>query len=93
MLRDPLGFDLLVFDAEVYSGLDGGIGGYHDWSQAFNVEVGDGATLPGMVVSPTSHWLDRADLDRRQLTPTDGAVRLMAELVVRQASTRHCRAA
>ena len=84
MLRDPLGFDLLVVDAEVYGGLDGGIGGYHDWSQAFSVEVGDGATLPGMVVSPASHWLDRADLERRQLSPTDGAVRLMAELVVRQ---------
>jgi hypothetical protein len=84
MLRDPLGFDLLVFDAEIYGGLEGGIGGYHDWSQAFHVEVGERATLPGMVVSPLSHWLDRADLDRRQLSPTDGAVRLMAELVVRQ---------
>ena len=63
----------------------GGIGGYHDWSQAFLVDLGDGATLPGMVVSPLSHWLDRTDLDRRQLSPTDGAVRLMAELVVRQA--------
>jgi hypothetical protein len=85
MLRDPLGFDLLVFDAAVYNELDGGIGGFHDWSQVFTVELGDGTTLPGALVSPASHWLDRADLDRRQLTPTDGAVRLMAELVVRQA--------
>jgi hypothetical protein len=85
MLRDPLGFDLLVFDADVYNSLEGGIGGYHDWSQAFTVDLGDGTTLPGALVSPSSHWLDRADLDRRQLTPTDGAVRLMAELTVRQA--------
>jgi hypothetical protein len=84
MLRDPLGFDLLVFGTDVYNTVPGGIGGYHDWSQAFDVDLGDGAALPGMLVSPSSHWLDRADLDRRQLTPTDGAVRLMAELVVRQ---------
>jgi hypothetical protein len=84
MLRDPLGFDVLVFGADLYNTLPGGIGGYHDWSQAFEVDLGDGATLPGMVVSPSSHWLDRDDLDRRQLTATDGAVRLMAELVVRQ---------
>ncbi len=85
MLRDPLGFDLLVFDADVYNELPGGIGGYHDWSQAFSVELGAGATLPGMVVSPISHWLDRAELDRLQLSPTDGAIRVMTELVVRQA--------
>jgi len=85
MLRDPLGFDVLVFDDDVYNSLAGGIGGYHDWSQSFVVDLGDGATLPGVIVSPSSRWLDRGDLDDRQLTPTDGAVRLMAELVVRQA--------
>jgi hypothetical protein len=82
MLRDPLGFDLLVFDRTVYDTLDGGIGGYHDPSQSFEVDLGGGATLPGFVVSPSSHWLDRDDLDDRGLTPTDGAVRLMSELVV-----------
>ncbi len=84
MLRDPLGFDLLVFDANVYNELEGGIGGFHDPSQTFDIELAGGATLPGFLVSPSSHWLDRGDLDRRQLTPTDGAVRLMAELAVRQ---------
>jgi hypothetical protein len=82
MLRDPLGFDLLVFDRAVYDTLEGGIGGYHDPSQSFDVDLGGGATLPGFVVSPSSHWLDGDDLDRRALSPTDGAVRLMSELVV-----------
>jgi hypothetical protein len=82
MLRDPLGFDLLVFDRSVYDTLEGGIGGYHDPSQSFDVDLGDGAALPGFVVSTSSHWLDGDDLDRRGLTPTDGAVRLMSELVV-----------
>jgi hypothetical protein len=82
MLRDPLGFDLLVFDHTVYDGLEGGIGGYHDRSLSFDVDVGGRASLPGFVISASSHWLDRDQLDRDALTPTDGAVRLMSELVV-----------
>jgi hypothetical protein len=82
MLRDPLGFDLLVFDHTVYDGLEGGIGGYHDRSLSFEVDVGGRASLPGFVISASSHWLDRDELDRDGLTPTDGAVRLMSELVV-----------
>jgi hypothetical protein len=82
MLRDPLGFDLLVFDPNVYDALSGGIGGYHDRSLSFDVHVGGGASVPGFVISASSHWLDRDELDRDGLTPTDGAVRLMSELVV-----------
>jgi hypothetical protein len=84
MLRDPLRFDALVFDQAVYNTLAGSIGGFHDWSQSFTVELGDDTSLPGFVVAPGSRWLDRAELDRRTLSPTDGAVRLMAELVTRQ---------
>jgi hypothetical protein len=82
MLRDPLGFDLLVFDHSVYDTLEGGIGGYHDRSLSFDVDVGGRAALPGFIVSASSHWLDRDELDRDGLTPIDGAVRLMSELVV-----------
>ncbi len=82
MLRDPLGFDLLVFDHAVYDKLDGSIAGFHDRSLSFDVDVGARATLPGFIVSASSHWLDRDELDRVGLTPTDGAVRLMSELVV-----------
>jgi hypothetical protein len=86
MLRDPLGFDLVVLEPDVYNELEGSIGGYHDPTLTTTVELGGGAALPGFVISPSSHWLDRADLDRRRLTATDGAVRLMADLVVRQAA-------
>jgi hypothetical protein len=82
MLRDPLGFDLLVFDHTVYDKLEGGIGGFHDRSLSFNVDVGGRASLPGFLISASSHWLDRDQLERDGLTPTDGAVRLMSELVV-----------
>ena len=64
MLRDPLGFDLLVFDQDVYNGLDGSIGGYHDPTLAFRVDLGDGATLPGVIVHPASRCSTRDELDR-----------------------------
>ena len=82
MLRDPLGFDLLVFDHTVYDKLAGSIGGFHDRSLSFQVDVGGRRSLPGFVISPSSHWLDRDQLERQGWTPTDGAVRLMSELVV-----------
>jgi hypothetical protein len=82
MLREPLGFDLLVFDQDTYNGLEGGIGGFHDPTLAFDVDLGDGNTLPGFVFSPLSRWLDAEELERRGLSPTDGAVTLLAELLV-----------
>src|SRR5262249_43517713 len=82
MLRDPLGFDLLVFDRAVYDTLAGGVGGFHATSKPFAVDLGGGAPFPGFVVSTSSHWLDRGDLEQRHLSPPDGAVRLMSELVV-----------
>lgn len=82
MLREPLGFDLLVFAQETYNDLEGGIGGFHDPTLTFDVDLGDGNTLPAFVVSPLSRWLDAGVLARSDMSPTDGAVALLAELLV-----------
>lgn len=80
MLREPLGFDLLVFGQDTYNQLEGGIGGFHDPTLAFDVVLGDDNTLPGMVVSPLSRWLDPDELARRRMSPADAAIVLFAEL-------------
>lgn len=80
MLREPLGFDLLVFERDTYNQLEGGIGGFHDPTLAFDVDLGDDNTLPGMIVSPLSRWLDPTELDRLGMSPADAAVVLLAEL-------------
>ena len=84
LLREPLGYGALVFDRPTYGRLEGSIGGVHDPSLAFTVELADGRTLPGLVLSPASTWLDRTELDRRSLTATDGAVRAMSTLRIYQ---------
>ena len=82
MLRDPLGFDLLVLDQDVYNGLEGSIGGYHDPTLATEVALDDGASLPGVIVHPASRWLDASPTASRDLSPVDRAVAIMAELRV-----------
>jgi uncharacterized membrane protein len=77
-----LGFRLLVLDEETYAGLDGNIGGYQDPSLATEVDVGDGFTLPAVVVSPSGRLLDPAYLQSVGLAPTDAAVQLLAEVLM-----------
>lgn len=82
VLRDPLGYDLLVLDQELYNGLEGSIGGFHDPTLAFSVDLGGGASLPGVVIHPASRWLDPTVLTADQMSVTDGAIAIMAELRV-----------
>ena len=82
MLRDPLGFDLLVLDRDVYDSLDGSIGGYHDQTLAFEVALDEGASLPGMVVHPASRWLAADAPGDDDMSAVDRAIAVMAELRV-----------
>lgn len=79
-LRDPLGFRLLVFDENTYRSLEGSIGDFTDSSLSFEVALGDGNTLPAMVLSPLGEALD-PDRDD-DTTAAEAAVELMSELVV-----------
>ncbi|MDQ3176664.1 MAG: hypothetical protein M3Q72_03835, partial [Actinomycetota bacterium] len=75
MLRN-LGFDALVIDQDTYAGLDGSIGGFFDTTRAVDVDLGDGGTVPALVISPLGALLDPA---RRTATqPVDAAVRILA---------------
>jgi uncharacterized membrane protein len=76
-----LGFRLLVLDGETYAGLDGNIGGYQDPSLAAEIDVGDGFTLPAVVVSPSGRLLDPEYVRSADLAPTDAAVQLLAEVM------------
>ncbi|HEU4841619.1 MAG TPA: hypothetical protein VFT09_09260, partial [Ilumatobacteraceae bacterium] len=82
LLREPLGYDLLIFSQDDYDGLDGGIAGYHDTTLAFRTALDDGSTLPGMIVHPASRWLDPDETAAHGMTATDGAIAIMAELRV-----------
>ncbi len=82
MLRDPLGYDLIVVDRSLYDDFAGSIGGYHDAQRSFVLDVGGGDTLPGLIPDPASRWLDRRQLDADGIASTDGAVRIMADLIV-----------
>jgi hypothetical protein len=82
VLRDPLGYDLLVLDHELYDGLEGSIGGFHDPTLAFSIDLGAGAALPGIVIHRASRWLDASTLSAEEMSVTDGAIAIMAELRV-----------
>ena len=81
MLRD-LAFDVLVVDEAIYAQLDGNIGGYFDTSLAVDVDLGDGGSVPAMVLSPLGALLDpgRPSADR----PAASAVQILAELLTTQ---------
>lgn len=81
MLRDPLGFRLLVLDQGVYSTLDGNIGGFTDSSLTVETDLGDGGTLPTALVSPLGTELDTDRREAAGSTPTEAAVRVVAELL------------
>jgi uncharacterized protein DUF6049 len=81
-LREPLGFDLLVFDQDVYNGLEGGIGGFHDPTLSFTVDLDGGDTLPGVLVHPVSRLLQSQERTAAGMSGTDAAVAIMAELRV-----------
>jgi hypothetical protein len=76
-----LGFQLLVLDGDTYAALDGNIGGYQDPSLAAEADLGDGFTLPALVVSPAGRLLDTDYVRSAGLTPNDAAVQLLAEVV------------
>jgi hypothetical protein len=84
LLRQPLGYDLLVFDPDVYNGLEGGIGAFHDPTLSFTVDLG-GETLPGLLVHPISRLLQPAERTAAGLSATDAAVAILAELRVTRA--------
>jgi hypothetical protein len=79
-LRD-LGFRLLVLDAETYQSIDGAVGGYQDPTLAVEADLSDGFTLPALVVPALGTLLDSRHLEATGITPSDAAVRLLAELL------------
>jgi hypothetical protein len=76
-----LGFRLLVLDNDTYIALDGNIGGYQDPSLAAEVDLGDGFSLPALMVSPAGRLLDTDYVRSVGLTPNDAAVQLLAEVL------------
>ncbi len=81
MLRD-LAFDLLVLDEATYGQLDGNIGGFLDTTLAVDVDLGDGGSVPAVVLSPLGVLLDpgRPSADR----PAATAVQILANLITTQ---------
>ncbi len=73
---------MLVVDEAIYAQLDGNIGGYFDTSLAVDVDLGDGGSVPAMVLSPLGALLDpgRPSADR----PAASAVQILAELLTTQ---------
>ena len=71
-----LGFRLLVLDTEIYTSLDGNIGGYQDPSLAVEADIGDGFVCPALVVTPSAQLLDsdyvQCGGDDRRATPPCG---------------------
>lgn len=82
LLRQPLGYDLLVFDQAVYNDLEGGIGAFHDPTLSFTIDLDGGDTLPGVLVHPASRHLQPAERTAAGMSGTDAAVAIMAELRV-----------
>jgi uncharacterized membrane protein len=76
-----LGFRLLLLDEEMYSSLDGNIGGFQDPTLAAEADVGDGFVMPAVVVSPSGRFLDSEYLTSAGLTAEDAAVQLLGELL------------
>ena len=81
MLRD-LAFDLLVLDEATYVQLDGNIGGFFDTTLAVDVDLGDGGSVPAMVLSPLGVLLDPGRPSADQ--PAATAVEILADLVITQ---------
>ena len=81
MLRD-LAFDLLVLDEATYGQLDGNIGGFFDTTLAVDVDLGDGGSVPAMVLSPLGVLLDPGRPSADQ--PAATAVEILADLVITQ---------
>ena len=81
MLRD-LAFDLLVLDEATYVQLDGNIGGFLDTTLAVDVDLGDGGSVPAMVLSPLGVLLDPGRPSADQ--PAATAVEILADLVITQ---------
>ncbi|HEU4840993.1 MAG TPA: hypothetical protein VFT09_06100, partial [Ilumatobacteraceae bacterium] len=78
LLREPLGYDLLVLGQDDYNSLEGGIGGFHDMTLTFSAALDDGSSLPGMVVHPASRWLDPEEVASHGMTARDGAIAILA---------------
>jgi hypothetical protein len=76
-----LGFRSLVLDPDIYTGLDGNIGGFHDSTLTLDVDLGTLGAMPAIVVTPVNGLLDPATLERTDLSPADAAVQIVAELV------------
>ena len=79
MLRN-LGFRPLVFTPEIYNALEGSIGGFVDTTLAVEVDLGDGARFPAIVLHATGGLLEPTAVTA-DTSATDAAVQIMATLV------------
>ena len=76
-----IGFRSLVLGPEIYAGLDGNIGGFHEPTLTLDVDLGGREVMPAIVAHPTSALLDPAELERTGTSPADAAVQIVAQLV------------
>jgi hypothetical protein len=76
-----LGFRSLVLSPDIYTGLDGNIGGFHDSTLTLDVDLGTLSAMPAIVVTAVNGLLDPATLERTDLSAADAAVQIVAELV------------
>ncbi len=80
MLRDPLGYRLLVVDQPTYETLPGNISTFLDASLAVDIDLGEGTAMQAAVVSPLGSLLGDAGVGGR--TPTEAGVEILTQLLV-----------